>query len=143
MSKERDAFGRHRRRHGQDEPVAANGRDEGQPDPGVAAGRLDEGHPGSKDTPPFGVLDQRDRHPILHAARRVAHLELGDDATGQAPSKATELDHGCSADSGRHVAQDHPASSDSRAAKEDLIQHIIAPLEVARYPSASCVRRSP
>lgn len=51
------AFSRHRLRHGEDEPVAADGRDKGEGDARVPTGRLDQRYAGSQDPATLRIVD--------------------------------------------------------------------------------------
>ena len=83
VAEEGHTFRRHGLRHRQDQAITADGRYEGEADAGVAAGRFDDGRTGREDATPLGILDQRDAQPVLHAAARIAHFELGEDAARQ------------------------------------------------------------
>ena len=67
---------RHRFRHGQDQPVAARGADEGESDAGIARGRLDQDR--ARPEPALGLhrLDHADPDAVLDAADRVEEFEL-------------------------------------------------------------------
>ena len=68
---DRDQF-----RHGQDQPVAARGADEGKPDAGVAGGRLDQDRTRADLALGLERLDHRHADPVLDAGDRVEELEL-------------------------------------------------------------------
>ena len=84
-------FDARRLRHGQDEPVALGGADEGQGDAGVAAGGLHQGR--ARQQPPVTLrrLDHGQADAVLHAGERVEGLDLGDDAGPSRRSHAGQL----------------------------------------------------
>src|SRR5919198_3542681 len=61
----------------EDAPVAALLGNDGQPDTGVSAGRLDDRAARLEQTLLLGGLDHPQRDPVLHAAARVEVLDLG------------------------------------------------------------------
>ena len=62
--------------HGQDQPVAARGADEGERDAGIARGRLDQ-HGARADLAPASIASIiADPDPVLDAAERIEELEL-------------------------------------------------------------------
>ena len=73
------ALDRHRLGHRQDQPVALHRADEGEADPGVARGRLDDDRARAEDPGCLGVLDHRQRDAVLDAAARVGALHLEPD----------------------------------------------------------------
>ena len=70
----------HRLGHGEDQPVALQGADQGQSDARISARGFDDRCPGAEDTPRFGLLDHGQCHAVLDAAGRVERLDLGHDA---------------------------------------------------------------
>ncbi|MEJ0043443.1 MAG: hypothetical protein WDM81_15020 [Rhizomicrobium sp.] len=71
---------RHRIRHDEDQLVALGGRDEGERDAGIAAGRLDQGRLARRDDAlGFQGLDHADADAVLHARQRIEEFELEQD----------------------------------------------------------------
>jgi hypothetical protein len=115
VAQQRHALRRHRPRHGQHEPVAADGGGEGQPDARVAARGLDQRHPRPRDAAALGVLGQRHAEPVLDAAAGVAHLQLAHHPARQAPRQAGQLDQRRPPHRGRGVAKEHDPSPPTNA----------------------------
>jgi hypothetical protein len=69
---DREALG-----HGDHQRIALLGADHGQPDAGVAAGRLDHGLAGLERAGAFGILDDAERQAVLHRAHWIECLDLG------------------------------------------------------------------
>ena len=63
-------------RHGHHQRIALGGAHHGEPDAGVAAGRLDDGLPGLELARLLGRLDHAQRQPILDRAQRIERLDL-------------------------------------------------------------------
>ena len=70
------ALERHRLRHDEDQPVAADRGDHRQADAGVARGRLDDRAARPEDAAALGVLDHREADAVLDRAARVRPLGL-------------------------------------------------------------------
>ena len=68
----------------EDAVVAARLGDHGQPDAGVARGRLDDRAAGLQRTGGLGGVDHPRRDPVLHRAAGVEVLHLGEHAAGRA-----------------------------------------------------------
>ena len=66
--------------HDEDAAVALARRGDGQPDAGVARGRLDDRAARLELPLALGLLDHREADPVLDRAARVQVLELGEDA---------------------------------------------------------------
>ena len=66
--------------HDEDAAVALARRGDGEPDAGVARGRLDDRAARLELPLALGLLDHREADPVLHRAARVQVLELGEDA---------------------------------------------------------------
>lgn len=111
VSEKRDPLGRHGFWHRQDQPVTADRRDEGEPDAGVAAGRLDDRRPGPQDPAALGVLDQRDAEAVLDAPAGISHLQLRDYPTRKPAGEAFQLHHRGPADGRGEVTKDHASPS--------------------------------
>ena len=80
--------------HREHHVVAARGTDEGKRDPGVAAGRLDDGPAGRQLAGPFGGVDDGDADAVLDRTCRVVELELGHDGRVPAPPSACSAGRG-------------------------------------------------
>jgi hypothetical protein len=106
-SQKGDTFHGHRVRHGQDDPVSADGRSEGDPDAGVATGGFDNRHAWPQDAPLLCVLDERDPEPILDARAGIAHLELRNHTSREARGEARQFYQGRATDRGSDVRRDH------------------------------------
>jgi hypothetical protein len=92
--------------HGEQQPVALRRRDQREPDPGVAAGRLHDLHPGAQRTGRLGVLNHRGSDPVLDATAGVRRLQLGDQPGRHVLAEAVQLDEGGTPDQAEHVAGD-------------------------------------
>ena len=62
--------------HDGDERVALGGADHRERDAGVARSGLDDRLAGSQRAAALGILDDRDRQPVLHRVKRVERLAL-------------------------------------------------------------------
>ncbi len=63
-------------RHRDHQRIALLRANHGQPDAGVAAGRLDHGLTGPQRSAALGILDDTERQAILHRAHRIERLNL-------------------------------------------------------------------
>ena len=101
--------------HHDDDPVAPGRAHAGQPDAGVARGRLDDDRPRLEQALGLGVVQHGLGHPVLHRAAGVHGFDLGQDAGLQllAALDAAQLQQGRVADQlfGRSVNSAHGASS--------------------------------
>ena len=79
-----DLLGRHLVGHHEDAPVPALGGDDGEPDAGVAARRLDDRAAGLEHAVEFGGEDHLERGPVLRRAARVGRLGLEGEHTADA-----------------------------------------------------------
>jgi hypothetical protein len=96
---ERLALTAHALGHGQDQLVAARRAHEGERDPGVAGGGLDDRGPARLDAPvALGGVDHRHADPVLDAAGRVVGLELAEQLGAALRRDAGEPDHRGAAD---------------------------------------------
>ena len=90
------ALHRHVGRHDHLERVALDLADHGEPDAGVARRRLHQdlvrlaGHQHSR---PLGVLDERERHPVLDRPAGILPLELHEDARRRVGAERADVDH--------------------------------------------------
>ena len=84
------ALDRHRRRHREDDAVAAGGADHGERDAGVAARGLDDGAAGLQQARRLGGIDDRDAQSVLDARGGVVELELRQDVAFDAFGHAVE-----------------------------------------------------
>jgi hypothetical protein len=107
------ALDAHRLRHREDEPVALRRGSEREPDPGVAARRLEQDRVRLDLPLALGGLNHGDADAVLHAPSRVPHLELGRDRRLGTVEHAVEPDERRVADELRDVFGDaHVASWD-------------------------------
>jgi len=83
---------RHRLRHQERERIALRGTDEGQRDPGVATGRLDDVLAGLEPAGAFGVPDHRRADAALDAVGGIAAFDFGKNSCVQAAGEAVDLD---------------------------------------------------
>ena len=77
------AFEAHGLRHGEDERVAFDGGDPGQPDARVAAGGFDDKASGAEPSVALRRLDQAECGPVLHASAGIEAFQFHEDAGGQ------------------------------------------------------------
>ena len=78
--------------HGEDAAVAAAGGDDGQPDPGVARGGLDDRSSRPEESVAFGRVDHGHGGTVLDAAAGVEELEFGQQLAGEVASDPIESD---------------------------------------------------
>ena len=89
----------HRLRHGEDDAVSLDRGHKRQADAGVAAGGLDQhGFAGLDLAIALGGLDHGQADAVLHAAGRVAALQLGDYGGGGSLGDPVQLNQRCAAD---------------------------------------------
>ncbi len=102
---------RHRFRHGQDQPVALDGRDHRQTDAGIAGGGFDDDAVGLEQTAPLGILDHRQADAVLDAAAGIGPLQLHPDLDLVAGEQPVDANMGRVADGCQDVIRLHCFSS--------------------------------
>ena len=99
-------------RHDERDAVALATADHREGDPGVARGRLQDDRVLVEELAPFQVLDQVLRDAILDRARRVEHLELGEQVHARVRRHTRDLDDGRVPDRVEDVAEPPAVASE-------------------------------
>ena len=92
---EPDLLGGHLVAHHEDAPVAALGRDDGEADAGVAAGRLDDDAAGLQQSVALGGVDHGERRAVLRTPAGIHRLQLHQDFDAVGRRQSIESHEGC------------------------------------------------
>ena len=84
--------------HGEDEAIALHRGDHGEPNAGIAGGRLDDGRAGPEGSRALRVLDHGEGDAVLDGAAGIHALELPVDSGGAFGHDAVETDEGRGSD---------------------------------------------
>ena len=93
-------------RHREDQPIALHGGGHREPDPRVAAGRLDDRRARLQQPAALGVVDHRERDPVLDAAAGIQRLDFRGHRRAAGLRHAREPHHRGAADQVEHRAGD-------------------------------------
>jgi len=74
VPQQRDPLSRHRLRHRQNQPVASNGRDVRESNPGIAASRFHQGRSSPQNTFLLSIFDKRNANSVFDASAGVSHF---------------------------------------------------------------------
>jgi len=112
--------------HGHHQRIALLGAHHGEPDAGVAAGRLDHGLAGLQRAGALGRLDDVDREPVLDRRRRIERLGL-DVELHALRSEIVDANARRVADRVEHAVEQPPASRRG----PDFTAHVMVPFRKA------------